>query len=424
MDENNTLKTFITPIAAKHDAQDGSSILLFQPCVQSYRKCSLARNHAFDWLNASGRLLAPPSKKQLQQNICLVQVSKVIAIMASTVPQPTLSFPRETFAKLSPHPYLLAHLQPTSSDSTPTRANGRSPTQFRTAHVNNGSLTHAEGSAVVRIGDTTVVCGIRAEILLASNAAGYRVDKAVTAPSSRDGYNEAKELDLLVPNIELATGCSPAFLPGQPPSTLAQSLSTRVYTLLHSSGLVDPEDLRIWYQPPDLRDPDEMEDEEPDAVEPEVKGFWTLYIDILFISLDGNPFDAAWAAVVSALNNVRLPKASWDPDRQMIICDDSVVESKNLQLRGMPLAVTALVFKSKEQARGGEKKYWILVDPDTFEEGLCDESVTVVVDCSSSTTKVLSISKSGGTIVGREEMREIVDLAATRWIDLSQLLKG
>lgn len=259
--------------------------------------------------------------------------------MASIDAQPTLSFPRETFAKLSPHPYLLAHLQPASSNSPPTRANGRAPDQFRTPHINNGSLTHAEGSAVVRIGDTTVVCGIRGEILLASNVAGYRVDKSSTAPSSRPGYSEAKELDLLVPNIELATGCSPAFLPGQPPSTLAQSLSTRIYSLLHSSSLIDGDDLRIWYQPPDLSDPDQMEDENEEMPDAEVKAFWTLYIDILFISLDGNPFDAAWAAVVSALRDVQLPKAYWDPDREMILCDDTVSQSKRLQLSGLPIAV-------------------------------------------------------------------------------------
>jgi exosome complex component RRP43 len=344
--------------------------------------------------------------------------------MASTAPQSTLSFPRETFAKLSPHPYLLAHLQPSSTSSLPTRANGRIATQFRTPHINNGSLTHAEGSAVVRIGDTTVVCGIRGEILLASNVPGYRVDKSSTAPSSKAGYNEAKELDLLVPNIELATGCSPAFMPGQPPSTLAQSLSTRIYSLLHSSGLVDGETLRIWYQPPDLSDQDKIKEDDDDAPEPEIKAFWTLYIDILFISLDGNPFDAAWAAVVSALKNVRLPKAYWDPDREMILCEDSVAQSKTLQLRGLPVAVTSLVFKAKEQVQGRDKRYWILVDPDTFEEGLCDESVTVVVDCGSGKTKMLGISKAGGTTIGMLGVKDIVSLAEKRWTELSGLLNG
>lgn len=338
--------------------------------------------------------------------------------MTTTASQPALTFPRETFAKLSPHPYLLAHLQPTESHSR--RANGRLPTEFRTPHINNGSLTHAEGSAVVRIGDTTVVCGVRGEILLASSVGRYRADKS----SKPDGYNEAKELDLLVPNIELATGCSPAFLPGQPPSTVAQSLSTRVYSLLHSSRLINSEELKIWYQPPDLGDKDRMDDEGQDSRDPEVKAFWTLYIDILFISLDGNPFDAAWAAVVSALNNVRLPRAYWDPDREMVICEDSVAESRSLALNGIPVAVTALVFRAKEQAQATDVKHWILLDPDTFEEGLCDESVTVVVDCSTGQTKMLGTSKLGGTIVGMKEMREIVSLAEARWNSLSKLLKG
>lgn len=273
-----------------------------------------------------------------------------------------------------------------------------------------------------------MVCGIRGEILLASNVAGYRPDKAMAEPSSGAGYNEVKQLDLLVPNIELATGCSPAFMPGQPPSTLAQGLSTKIYSLLHSSNLVEREDLRIWYQPPNISDPDKMEDdgedEEDETAGPEIKAFWTLYIDILFISLDGNPFDAAWAAVMSALKNVRLPKAYWDPDREMILCDDSVAESKKLSLNGLPIAVTALVFKAKEQANSKDKRYWILIDPDTFEESLCDETVTVVVDCSAEKTKILNITKVGGTIVGKDEMKDIVKLAEKRSVELSSILNG
>jgi exosome complex component RRP43 len=340
--------------------------------------------------------------------------------MASVTTQPTLSFPRETFAKLSPHPYLLAHLQSSDPKLPSRRANGREPAQFRDPHVNNGSLTHAEGSAVVRIGDTTVVCGVRGEIVLASNVAGYRVDKSSTAPSSSPGYNEAKELDLLVPNIELATGCSPAFMPGQPPSTLAQGLSTSVYSLLHSSRLVDNEGLRIWYQPPNLGEQDMIDDDE-DVPEPEIKAFWTLYIDVLFISLDGNPFDAAWAAVVSALGDVRLPKAYWDADREMILCDDSVSESKKLMLRGMPIAVTSLVFTAKEQGQGKDKTHWILADPDAFEEGLCSEAVRVVLDCQNGKTALMGISKSGGTTVGRDDMGAIVALAEMRWNQLKRL---
>jgi exosome complex component RRP43 len=347
--------------------------------------------------------------------------------MATTAPTTvhTLSFSRETFAKLSPHPYLLAHLQPSTPSAPSSRANGRSPAQCRAPHINTGSLTHAEGSAVVRLGDTTVVCGVRGEILLASDVPGYRVDK--TSNASNLAYNEAKELDLLVPNIELATGCSPAFLPGQPPSTLAQSLSTRVYSQLHSTKLVDMEDLRIWYHPPRISGPEEMEeDDDLEDVKPEVKAFWTLYIDLLFISLDGNPFDIAWAAILSALRDVRLPHAYWDVDREMILCSEEIAKSKKLNLRGLPIASTYTVFRTKERANEGnnDTKYWILADPDTFEESLCDETVTVTVDCSRGETKMLGITKSGGTAVGKAEMREVVTLAKKRWEEWNQVLQS
>lgn len=213
-------------------------------------------------------------------------------------------------------------------------------------------------------------------------------------------------------------------MPGQAPSVLAQSLSTRIYSLLHTSGMVRDDDLRIWYQLPSFDDDREEEkmDEDSDLEsenegEKEIKAWWTLYIDILFISLDGNPFDAAWAAVVSALHDVRLPKASWDPEREIIVCEDEIEKARKFSLKGCPIAVTGLVFKAKEGK-------WILIDPDTFEEGLCDETVTVVVDCTEGETRLLGVSKEGGTVVGREEIGSIVGLAEKRWKELSKMLGG
>ena len=94
----------------------------------------------------------------------------------------------------------------------------------------------------------------------------------------------------------------------------------------------------------------------------------------------------------------------------MILCDDKVEKEKKLNLRGLPVASTYTIFQPKEQARVQRQKdatYWILADPDTFEEGLCDESVTVTPDCSrgEGRTRILGIEKVGGCVVGREEMR-------------------
>lgn len=320
--------------------------------------------------------------------------------------------PRTTFAKLSPHPYLLANLSPPDK-AAPARSNGRAPSAARPPVVNNSSLSHAHGSALVRTGDTTVICGVRAETLLTSDIPNFR-------PANRE--SELVDYDLLVPNIELATGCSPQFLPGQPPSVLAQTLSTRVYSLLHASKLVGPESLRIWYTPPLEQDADRMEEDEQEGEEGEAElvAYWVLYIDMFFISLDGNPFDAAWAAVVAALRNTRLPPARWDPDREMIL--SSRQNWAPLRVNGLPVACTAAVFTGRDTDRPGDGRYWLLLDPDRLEEGLCDESVTAVVDCSGGETRILSIGKHGGTVAGVELLRGFVGVAEGRWAEFQRAI--
>ena len=155
-----------------------------------------------------------------------------------------MSFSPPVFAALTPVLYLLAHLKPQDNKAPPRRANGRSSPQFRRPLINTNSLTYCNGSAVVRIGDTACVCGVRAEILRYEDVPNPpRVDLSSASDSdeSRDDVRTADEaaeissLHLLVPNIDLGTtGCSPSIPPGQAPSALAQSLSQRLYSLLTS----------------------------------------------------------------------------------------------------------------------------------------------------------------------------------------------
>lgn len=108
-----------------------------------------------------------------------------------------LSFPPSIYATVSPAAYLHANLTSTVAK----RANGRKPDEFRTPVINTNSLRHCFGSAVVRTGDTAVVCGVRGEILRAEDAAN-----APSVDLSDEEQDESHELRLLVPNIEMATG--------------------------------------------------------------------------------------------------------------------------------------------------------------------------------------------------------------------------
>ncbi|KAL8916780.1 MAG: hypothetical protein Q9172_006122 [Xanthocarpia lactea] len=401
-----------------------------------------------------------------------------MAKQPASSPQP-LSFPPSHFAKLAPRSYLHAYL----SSPNGRRPSGRLPQESRKPQINTGSLTHCHGSAVVRAGDTAVVCGIRAEILNASDIVDYRPsakleeleqrygsgvsslsevrDRERRSQARSEDAEEMAQLNLLVPNVELSTGCSPSHLPGSPPSTEAQSLSHRILTLLHTSQLLPMDDLRIWYHPsstsfssshpppdeappaatsmsldlPNENTPTDLEDTQ----QPEIKAYYTLHITLLILSLSGPPFSTLWTALLAALRNTRLPKASWDADCQTVICSPLVSDSRPLRLNGLPIALSCGVFDSEKDGGGlvsqvgegdgeGKKKKWILCDVDGFEEGCCEEEVTVVVrereEGQGHETEIVKIEKCGGGVVGRKEMREVVALAEERWRVLRQVIEG
>ncbi|EZF11340.1 hypothetical protein H112_07531 [Trichophyton rubrum D6] len=397
---------------------------------------------------------------------------------------PAFSISPAHLAQLQPHTYALAHLQPSPSSSRPSiRINGRTDTQFRPASVSTGSLTHTNGGAVVRMGDTAAVCGVRAELLRTDDIASWKVTSELSSRRAKrmktedigeksdpdlviddeDDDSDIQSFNLLVPNLSLSTGCSPSIFASAPPTALAQSLSHKLLSLLHSSNLIRAEDLRIWYTPDPAKAPEttnediEMDDGNDDSTQttakgPEVKAFWTLYIDVLMVSLAGNPFDVAWAAVVAALKNTKLPKAWWDLESEKILCSDRVSEAKGLRLRGMPISSSFCVFEAHgmddwrrvflpfDQQKGKGKKLdgsvsndadeahdkWVLADPDAFEESLCPERLCVVVDVTSSNSiaKIVSLEKNGGFYVGKEEMKDIVSLATSRWNELKMVLEG
>lgn len=261
----------------------------------------------------------------------------------------------------------------------------------------------------MRIGDTSIVCGVRGEILLAS-------DIPLAPNEDADDEDLVEELGLLVPNLELSTGCSPAHLPGNPPSTLAQSLSYRISSLLHTSGMIGIDDLRIQYLEPHTDE--DLPDEGPRVV---TKAYWTLYIDILCIALDGNAFDAAWAAVIAALSDATLPKARWEPDRETVLCSPRLNDLKSLQMRTFPVAASFVVYSTASPLKNKEEaEQWILADPDAFEEDVCTETLTVIVSIGiDHQTNLLRLEKSGGSSINDEQIMQCAQQAVTRLKDWS-----
>ena len=432
-----------------------------------------------------------------------------MTITTSTSPQSPaqpLTFPALPFAKLAPCSFLSAHL---SQPINPVRPSGRAPSQTRPPAINTGSLAHAHGSAVVRQGDNAVVCGVRGEVLRVEDIADWDPsrDEAVLEESistaadedekTDDGDGDGDEvmqekgqeeghrpshqsksrqrrhrqrkqerdllarLNLLVPNIELATGCNPSHLPGGPPSALAQTVTQRLLTSLHTSDVIRLSDLVIWGRSPLESSTDggaegaeaaEEGEEEADGMDisktvgekkRKVKAFWTLYIDIVVLSLSGPPLDMAWLTMLAALRDTRLPHVWWDGERDIIACvepfpgqsarlnTDSTVTAavgsgqvtrrqggglqedqshvKMLRLREIPIALSFGLFQ--EDGSGGtveaRRRKWVLVDPDGFEEGLCAEMGTVVVGDNG---RLFRVEKEGGGGLGLMEFKGILEI--------------
>ncbi|KAH7887268.1 ribosomal protein S5 domain 2-type protein [Phlebopus sp. FC_14] len=229
----------------------------------------------------------------------------------------------QIFQRLHPHAYLDRFL------AEGFRPDGRTSDEWRDVFINLGSISTADGSALVKIGRTTVVCGVKAEI----------AEPELDTPDR--GY--------IVPNLDLPAMCSPKFKPG-PPSEEAQVLSERLNEALISANLLPLNTLCI---------------SPGHAV-------WCLYVDVTCISYDGNVFDAALLAMVAALGNTTLPQATYDPDTCLTTCTRSP---------RVPLALQAdrrVVGLSFGWVGGSTPS--LLSDPAAFEEPLLAWSATVVID--------------------------------------------
>ncbi|KAJ1669767.1 hypothetical protein EV182_008606, partial [Spiromyces aspiralis] len=123
-----------------------------------------------------------------------------------------LRFESRAFQKIHPAEFNQRFLQEN------VRQDGREFAQTRLVSATAGTVTTGQGSATVRVGATTVVCGIKAEI-----------------GEPRPG---APDRGFLVPNIELSPLCSTRFRPG-PPSDEAQAVSEHLARLFGARGVVD-----------------------------------------------------------------------------------------------------------------------------------------------------------------------------------------
>ncbi|GAW06938.1 ribosomal protein S5 domain 2-type protein [Lentinula edodes] len=274
-----------------------------------------------------------------------------------------------TFQRLHPQIYLERFLE------EKIRPDGRSIADdenedthaWRNVEVNVGSITTTSGSALVRLGNTTVVCGVKAEIC------------EPELDNSDEGF--------LVPNVDLPALCSPKFKTG-PPTEEAQVLSERLNEVL-GNGMIPLSSLCIYPG----------------------KSAWVLYVDATVINYDGNVFDAALLAMVCALKNVSLPHAEFNPELNRTICtrpkSDSSKPARKLIIEEdlVPLSFSFGVFAGS----------YLLPDPTASEESLLDTTISIILN---TRARILALSQLG-TGVDKSEApgQGVADISHTREAD-------
>ncbi|XP_060822604.1 exosome complex component RRP43-like [Bombus pascuorum] len=238
---------------------------------------------------------------------------------------------------IHPVKYLQDHL------AQDIRPDGRQFLSFRPISVNISSITHADSSAIFKIGNTTVVCGIKAEL---------------AAPKA-----ESPECGYIVPNIELPPLCSPKFRPG-PPSDQAQVITKLVENILRNSAAIDLKDLCVY----------------------KGKLVWVLYCDLVCINYDGSIIDACIGALTATLSTLTLPETLYNVETGRV----SVNSTKKIRflVKALPVSITFAIFNDQ----------LLVADPTDDEESLCLGRLTIVMN----EEKICCIHKPGGIPISQD----------------------
>ncbi|XP_011311366.1 exosome complex component RRP43-like [Fopius arisanus] len=261
------------------------------------------------------------------------------------------------YKTIYPVKYLRDHL------TQQIRPDGREFLGFRPVSVNVSSITQADSSAVFKIGNTTVVCGIKAEL-------------ATPKPEAPDsGY--------LIPNVGLSPLCSSKFRPG-PPGDQAQVTTKIVDNILWNSQVIDLRDLCICKD----------------------KLAWVLYCDLECIDSDGSIIDACLGALMAALSSLTLPEVLHNPESQSTRVNPN--NRSPVPLKGIFTATTFAVFEEN----------LLLADPTDEEESQALARFTVVMN----NGEICYMHKPGGVPISSELLSRSIARARSRSENFKSLI--
>ncbi|MCE4627683.1 MAG: exosome complex protein Rrp42 [Desulfurococcales archaeon] len=220
----------------------------------------------------------------------------------------------------------------------------------RDVSVEIGVVERAEGSALVKLGKTQVLAGVKAEI----------------GTPFRDTPDEG----VITVNAEFVPLASPYFEPG-PPDENAIELARVVDRSLREVNAVDRKSLVII--------PGEK--------------VWILFIDLYVLDHDGNLFDASMLAAMAALLNTKLPEYEELETGEIVI---------KRETRTAGLKINHIVV-SGTSAKIGKH---IIVDPNLEEETVSDARLVVSFD---ENLRIVGAQKTGPSGLSHAELYRMIE---------------
>mmetsp|Transcript_14095 Transcript_14095/g.24826 ORF Transcript_14095/g.24826 Transcript_14095/m.24826 type:complete len:304 (-) Transcript_14095:65-976(-) len=182
------------------------------------------------------------------------------------------------------------------------RYDGRGMDDFRAITIQNNIFPHVNGSSRVKIdSDVDIICSVKLEI----------ADTLPSAPSS--GY--------LAVNVDISPSCA-IYTDEKSVQATSSSIAEHLEGMFVGSNALDLKQFSIL----------------------KGKFCWVVHVDLLILSMDGNPLDACSIAAQVALQCTRIPRTEAIPGESGLLEDFEVIgdlaESTFVQAQGVPVFVT------------------------------------------------------------------------------------
>lgn len=232
------------------------------------------------------------------------------------------------------------------------RLDGRTPHDIRKIDIKTNVIQKAEGSAMVSMGATRIIAGVKVGI--------------------GEPYSDRPNEGVFTVNAELLPLASKSFEPG-PPSQEGVELARIVDRSVRESRAIDLEKLCLI---------------------PGQKAY-IIFTDFYVLDYDGNYFDPAVLAAVAALSTARLPKYKVAKGQL-----EKKEETIPLSLRTTPVSITIGLIKDK-----------MLVDPSLAEQSSLDASLVVTFD---SEGNMCAVQKNSSGYIPLDQMKNILTVAKER----------